>query len=100
MTSNNSNSIYHILSDKEVTVNELKTLLNSLNCDIINVDLKTFINKLDKFADEYTKEYITSNNLNSYSEDITINCLKKLNLKWSNIDANYMQKILDILQNF
>ena len=100
LTSNNSNSIYHILSDKEVTVNELKTLLNSLNCDIINVDLKTFINKLDKFADEYTKEYITSNNLNSYSEDITINCLKKLNLKWSNIDANYMQKILDILQNF
>ena len=52
---NDSHSIFHILSDKEISVLELKTLLEILNCDILDVDLKTFIDEMNKNADEYTK---------------------------------------------
>ena len=93
-----NNSIYHILSDKEISVLEIKTLLKFLNCDILDVDLKTFIDEINKYSDEYIKEYLLSNNLNSYSQDITLSKLKELNLFWSSIDINYMHKILDIIK--
>ena len=91
-------SIYHILSNKEITVSELKTLLKFLNCDILDVDLKTFVDELSKHADEYSKEYILSNNLNNYSQDLTLNKMQSLELEWSSIDVSYMQKVLDIIQ--
>jgi len=94
------NSIYHILSDKEITISDLKILLKFLNRDILDVDLKTFIDELDKTADEYTKEYILGNNLNHYSQDITLGIMNKLNLSWSSVDVNYMQKILNIIETF
>lgn len=93
-----SQSIYHILSDKAVTISELKTLLKFLNCDILEVDLKTFIDELSKHADEYSKEYILSNNLNAYTQDLTMQKMKSLGLEWSSIDVSYMQKVLDIIQ--
>lgn len=93
-----SQSIYHILSNKEITVSELKTLLKFLNCDILDVDLKTFVDELSKHADEYSKEYILSNNLNNYSQDLTLQKMQSLDLEWSSIDVSYMQKVLDIIQ--
>ena len=93
-----SQSIYHVLSDKEITISELKTLLKFLNCDILEVDLKTFIDELSKHADEYSKEYILSNNLNAYTQDLTMQKMKSLGLEWSSIDVSYMQKVLDIIQ--
>lgn len=98
LENSDSQSIYHILSNKEITVSELKTLLKFLNCDILDVDLKTFIEEISKHADEYSKEYILSNNLNIYSQDLTIQKMNDLDLEWSSIDLNYMQKILDIIQ--
>lgn len=93
-----TNSIYHILSDKEINISELKTLLKFFNYDILDVDLKTFINSLSKVADEYTKEYILSNNLNHYSQDLTLQKMHELGLEWSSIDIAYMQKILNIIR--
>ena len=93
-----SQSIYHILSNKEITVSELKTLLKFLNCDILDVDLKTFVDEISKHADEYSKEYILSNNLNTYSQDLTLQKMQSLGLEWSSIDVSYMQKVLDIIQ--
>lgn len=98
LQNNGTNSIYHILSDKEVTISELRTLLEFLKCDILDVDLKTFIEELSKNSDEYTKEYILNNNLNRYSQDITLNKLSSLNLEWQSIDINYIQKILNIIK--
>jgi amino acid adenylation domain-containing protein len=92
------NSIYHILNNKEISILELKTLLKFLNCDILDVDLKTFIDEMNKNTDEYTKEYILSNNLNTYSQDITLAKLAELNIEWSSIDLPYMQKILNIIK--
>ena len=93
-----SNSIYHILSDKELSIFEVKTLLKFLNCDILEVDLKTFIDEINKKSDEYIKEYILSHSLNTYSQDITLSKLKVLNIAWPSIDINYMHKILDIIK--
>lgn len=98
LENSSSNSIYHILNNKEITVSELKTILKFLNCDLLNVDLKTFIDEMKLNADEYTKEYILSTNLNTYSQDITLSKLAELNLEWSSIDIHYMQKILDIIR--
>lgn len=98
LENSSSNSIYHILNDKEITVSELKTILKFLNCDLLDVDLKTFIDQMKLNADEYTKEYILSTNLNTYSQDITLSKLAELNLEWSSIDIHYMQKILDIIR--
>lgn len=98
LENSSSNSIYHILSNKEITVSELKTILKFLNCDLLDVDLKTFIDEMKLNADEYTKEYILSTNLNTYSQDITLSKLAELNLEWSSIDIHYMQKILDIIR--
>lgn len=97
LNENFSQSIYHILSDKEITISELKTLLKSLDCDILDVDLKTFIDELSKNADEYTKEYILNHNLNQYSQDSTLEKMNELNLDWSHVDVYYMKKILDII---
>lgn len=100
LNDNSTNSIYHILNNKEISISELKTLLKFLNCDILDVDLKTFIDKINENADEYTKEYILSYNLNKYSQNITLEKMKELNLEWSAIDVQYMHKILDIIQTF
>lgn len=93
-----SNSIYHILSDKEISILELKTLLKFLNYDILDVDLKTFIDEMNQKADEYTKEYILSNNLNNYSQAITLAKLAELHFEWSYTNLDYIQKILDIIK--
>lgn len=100
LENNSSNSIYHILSDKEISVLEIRTLLKFLNRDILDVDLKTFIEEISKNSDEYTKEYILSNNLNEYSQELTLEKQSKLNLDWPSIDINYMQKILNIIEKF
>lgn len=98
LNNGSSNSISHILSDKEISILELKTLLKFLNCDILDVDLKTFIDEINQKADEYTKEYILGNNLNTYSQDITLGKLAELHIEWSAIDIHYIQKIIDIIK--
>lgn len=94
------NSIYHILSNKEISIFEFKTLLKYLNYNILDVDFKNFVDELSKNSDEYTKEYILSNNLNLYSQNITLNKLQSLGLDWNNIDLNYLTKIIDIINKF
>lgn len=100
LENNFNDSIYHILNDKEISINELKTLLNFLNYDIVECDLKTFVTALDKNTDEYTKEYILGNNLNSFSQKRTLSILSKLNLEWSKIDIEYINKVLTVIKNF
>lgn len=97
---NYSNSIYHILSNKEISIFELITILKFLDCDISDVDLRTFIEEVTKNSDEYTKEYILGNNINKYSQDITLSQLEKLNLEWSCINIKYIQNILEIIKKF
>lgn len=100
LKNNSKQSIYHILSNKEISISNLISLLKILNCDILDVKLDTFLTELNKHSDEYTREYILNNNLNKYSLDITLEFLKDLNLYWSSVDISYLQKILNIIQSF
>lgn len=93
-----SNSVYHILNDKEISIFEVKALLKLLDCDILDVDLKTFTDEVSKNSDEYIKEYILSNNLNQFSQETTLNLLQNLGQSWAPIDINYMEKILEIIK--
>lgn len=73
---NNKNSIYHILSNKELTVSELSNILAQLGCSFETVDYNSFIEKISENSDEYTKEYISNTSLNTYKQDITLSALK------------------------
>ena len=98
LINNSSQSIYHILNDKCISVLELKTLLKFFNAEILEVDLNTFISAVGKNASEYTKEYILRNNLNNYNLDITLHYLNQLNLHWPQVDVKYMKKLFNIIK--
>lgn len=100
LSSNNKNSIYHILSNKELTISELSNMLQKLGCNFETVNYDSFIEKISENTDEYTKEYICNTNLNTYKQDITLSALNKLNLSWSTIDFNYIKNILKIINKF
>lgn len=100
LCASNTNSIYHILSNNELTVQELSTMLTTLGCDFKTVNYSSFIEKISENTNEYTKEYIYNTNLNTYKQDITLSALNKLNLSWSIIDFDYIKNILKIINKF
>lgn len=100
LLANNKNSIYHILSNKELTVSELSNILAQLGCSFETVDYNSFIEKISENSDEYTKEYISNTSLNTYNQDITLSALKKLKLSWSTIDLPYIKNVLKIINKF
>ena len=100
LLANNKNSIYHILSNKELTISELSKILIELGYNFKNVDYNSFIEKISENSDEYTKEYISNTKLNTYTQNPTLSALKKLNLSWSTIDINYIKNILKIINKF
>lgn len=95
-----SRSIYHILNPNEITIAQLVDLLKVLHYDIKEVDLATFENEIVHHSDEYTREYLLSQNLNSYSLDLTLNDLSDLGLSWQCTDSYYLEKILAIINSF
>ena len=97
---NNKNSVYHILSNKDLTVLELSNILSELGYNFETVDYNSFIEKISENTDEYTKEYISNTSLNTYKQDITQSALKKLGLSWSTIDLTYIKNILKIINKF
>lgn len=100
LLANNKNSIYHILSNKEVTVSEFSNLLNELNYNFELVDYNSFIESISEISDQYTKEYISNSNLNNYKQDLTLELLNNLDLSWSVIDIKYVKNILKIINKF
>ena len=75
------------------------TLLNGLGCGIVETDFDTFKNNLINYSDEYTKEYLLGQNLNSYSQDFTLRDLADLDLAWHKTDAAYLQKVIDVIKS-
>ena len=98
LNNHSPNSIYHILNNNLITISELKTILKFLKYDISIVDLNVFINEIENYADEYSKQYIFNNNINIYKQDLTMEKMKNLDLTWSLPELNYIQKILNILK--
>lgn len=96
---NSPRTVYHILNNNEISIFELTTLLNSLGCGIVETDFDTFKNNLINYTDEYTKEYLLGQNLNRYSQDLTLRDLAELNLTWHKTDAAYLQKVLEVINS-
>lgn len=96
---NNSNTIYHCLNNNTLKISDLKNILEKLGYTFSIEDINSFKHSLDTLNDQYTKEYILNNNLNSYSLDKTLFELSKANMSWSRSDIIYIQKILDIINN-
>ena len=87
------------MNNNEISIFELTTLLNSLGCGIVETDFDTFKNNLINYTDEYTKEYLLGQNLNRYSQDLTLRDLAELNLTWHKTDAAYLQKVLEVINS-
>lgn len=97
---NSKRTVYHILNNNEIKVSELIKIFEEYGHEIEQVDMEEFISVLEKNADQYTREYILNNNLNRYSEKITLDEMRKHNINWSKIDKEYIRKILNIIQKF
>ncbi len=95
-----SNTIYHVLTDKLITIFEFKSMLKELGYNISDVNFQTFIDTLSQYSDEYTKEYILGNKLNPYSQDLTLDLLKQLGITWEEFDIQYLKKIIDVIKKF
>lgn len=100
MKNNKENLIYHILNNKGIKISELIQIFKEYGHDVKIGNMNEFINELEKIADEYTKQYILNNNLNKYSQDITLKEMKKRNINWAETDKKYIEKILKIIQKF
>lgn len=93
-------TIYHIANPYTITFADFKEFLSSLNCNLKVTDFDEFLDNLSKYADEYTKEYLLSSNINGFDETRTLDNLKDCNAKWSKIDLEYIKKIIDIIHHF
>ena len=69
----------------------------NIKLDIVSWD--TFINNLTQYADEYTKEYLSSNEMTTFMQARTIQNLKSINLDWKNVDLDYIKYIINIINN-
>lgn len=99
ISQNAGRTIYHILNNNEITILELTTLLNRLGCDIVETDLNTFKNNINKYTDEYTKEYLLGQNLNKYSQNLTLKDLEKAKLSWHKTDTEYIKKVIKVIKS-
>ena len=99
ISQNAGRTIYHILNNNEITILELTTLLNRLGCDIVETDLNTFKNNINKYTDEYTKEYLLGQNLNKYSQNLTQKDLEKAKLSWHKTDTEYIKKVIKVIKS-
>lgn len=98
LNSNNSNTIYHIESDKLVRVSEIVKIIRKKynQFDVVNSD--EFEEKLYENYNvgvEHLKAIIDKNT-NKYCKDLTIKILEDLNFKWKNINKQYLENIVNI----
>ena len=75
---------------------QLKSMLEVAN---VETDLNTFKNNINKYTDEYTKEYLLGQNLNKYSQNLTQKDLEKAKLSWHKTDTEYIKKVIKVIKS-
>lgn len=123
LINDNTSVIYHILNNNEISIRDILGIYGRLDSEnselitdsnsIIDSDENTtplkdtnFTNKkfkivtlpyfrsiINSLEDRYVKEYILGVNLNKFSQDLTLKCLKNHNFSWSESDKNYLLNI-------
>lgn len=123
LINDNTSVIYHILNNNEISIRDILRIYGRLDSEnselitdsnsIIDSDENTtplkdtnFTNKkfkivtlpyfrsiINSLEDRYVKEYILGINLNKFSQDLTLKCLKSHNFSWSESDKNYLLNI-------
>lgn len=123
LINDNTSVIYHILNNNEISIRDILRIYGRLDSEnselitdsnsIIDSDENTtplkdtnFTNKkfkivtlpyfrsiINSLEDRYVKEYILGVNLNKFSQDLTLKCLKNHNFSWSESDKNYLLNI-------
>ena len=105
MIPNLENNIFHIFSDKLISIDLLLSVFESYGLHCKFVDYDNFITKLHLQKNEKILKYIISDLNGSkkfdYSSDIIIDCkltnqfLEFIGFHWSSIDENYLKRFFD-----
>lgn len=102
---NLSNCIFHVYSDKLISINSVVNLFGYYNKHLKFVDYDTFGKELNLRENEGYLKYLVSDinlstNLNyssniKISQNITNQFLDLVDFEWSNIDENYLKRFFD-----
>ena len=72
----------------------------ALGYDLKVTDFDEFLDNLSKYADEYTKEYLLSSNINGFDETRTLENLRDYGIGWKKVDLEYIKNIINIIHHF
>lgn len=99
------NKIFHVLTNKLITINTLLDVFNKLNIHCEFIDQISFMNKLHSKENEKALSLIisdiNSDNEINYKSNIIINTeitnkyLEMIDFSWHNIDTNYLLKFFE-----
>lgn len=100
LLNSSGNNIYHIINNNTISIRTLIKYFEKNTGNFTITNHSKFIDCLEQISDEYVKEYILGTNLNKYSEKNTLKELQKYGFTWSITDENYINKIIEIINNF
>ena len=92
-------NVYHIINNNLISIKNIVKNFEKVSTKFSVVNSKIFVEALNNNSDEYVKEYILGNNINKYTEKITIKELKNYNFIWSKTDEKYIKNIIKIIND-
>lgn len=98
LNSENSNTIYHIESDKVVRISDIVKNIRQKYSELDTTNTEQLKEKLYENYNVGVEHLnaIINQNTNTYSKEITIEILRKLNFEWQDINQTYIKNIIDI----
>lgn len=111
--SNKNNRIFHIFNHNHLYLKDLLEFLNSLNYKIEVIEESKFKNKINSILNDDKQKSILNNLINDFGKDLklnyesnihiksdfTIQYLNKIGFNWPNIDLNYIEYILKLIES-
>lgn len=106
---NGNLTVFHVSNPLTIKIKNLLNNFETIGCDIKQVSVDTFKMKLEKVVKSGEKEHIFETLVNDMDEndqlnydsniriknDFTIQYLKKVGFKWSEIDIDYLRKYVE-----
>lgn len=110
---NNNNKIFHLFNHNHLDLKKLLEFLNVLNYTIDVIDENKFKNIIKDILNNDSKKAIINNLINDFEKDLSLNYesnikikseftikyLEKLGFNWPNIDLNYIEYILKLIES-
>ncbi len=111
--SNSNNRIFHLFNHNHVYLKKLLEFLKALNYNISVINEKEFKQTITKILSDDSKKSMLNNLVNDFGKDFdlkyesnikiksdfTIKYLNEIGFNWPNIDLNYIEYILKLIES-